>query len=109
MNTSLAWGLLIASGVADVAWAYATKRSAGYTDLPWTLASVACLALFVTLLAKALEVVPLSTGYAIWTGLGALGAFLVGVLLLGEALSPVRALFALVTLMGVAGLKLSSP
>ena len=108
MNQSLAWLLLLFSGLTDVAWAYATKRSEGFTDLWWSLASLVLLALFVTSLSKALSILPLGTAYVVWTGIGALGALLVGILLLGEGTAPGRLLFAAVTLVGILGLKATS-
>jgi quaternary ammonium compound-resistance protein SugE len=102
-----AWLLLFASGLLDVAWAYATKRSDGFTNL-WAVASLVLLALFIALLSKALQVLPLGTAYAVWTGIGAIGAFALGVVAFGERLDAARLLFAAVTLLGIIGLKLSN-
>lgn len=108
MTPPAAWALLVTSGLVDVAWAYATKRSEGFTNLPWAALSLLLLAAFIGLLAKALQVLPLGTAYAVWTGIGAVGAMAVGIVFLGEAVLPSRLLFAGVTLLGIVGLKLSS-
>lgn len=105
MSQPLAWMLLVLSGIADVAWAYATKKSVGFTSLPWTLLSFVLLALFVMSLAKALSILPLGTAYIVWTGIGAIGAMLVGIMFFGEGTAAPRLAFAAVTLIGILGLK----
>ena len=69
--------------------------------------SLLLLATFISLLAKALQVLPRGTAYAVWTGIGAVGAMAVGIVFLGEDVVPTRLLFAGVTLLGIAGLKLT--
>ena len=108
MSAGWGWVLHLSSGLIDVAWAFATKRSDGFSHLGWSLASLALLALFIAMLAKALQVLPLGPAYAVWTGVGAVGALTVGVAFLGEALDPVRICFAAVTIIGIAGLKLTA-
>lgn len=108
MNPPTAWAMLAASGILDVAWAYATKRSAGMTEPLWAAASLILLAGFICLLSSALRVLPLGTAYAVWTGIGALGSLALGITLLGEPAVATRLLFALVTLIGIIGLKLTS-
>jgi quaternary ammonium compound-resistance protein SugE len=107
MNTQLAWLQLVASGLIDVAWAYATKRSQGMSQPGWALLSLGLLAAFIILLSSALRTLPLGTAYAVWTGVGALGSLSVGILLLGEPVAAQRIIFAVVTLAGIVGLKLS--
>lgn len=108
MTPAIGWVLLVASGLIDVAWAYATKRADGFTHLGWAALSLLLLAAFIGLLGQALRVLPLGTAYAVWTGVGAVGAMTVGIVLLGEGVQPSRMLFAGVTLLGVVGLKLTS-
>lgn len=107
MTPAIGWTLLLLSGAADVAWAYATKRSEGFTDPVWSTVSLGLLALFIGLLTKALQVLPLGTAYAVWTGIGAVGSLAVGIMLLGESAHAIRLTFAGVTILGIAGLKLS--
>ena len=108
MNVGTAWAMLAVSGVLDIAWAYATKRSEGMTQPGWALLSLILLGAFILLLSSALRVLPLGTAYVVWTGIGALGSLVVGMFLLGEPVMATRILFALVTLLGIVGLKLSS-
>jgi quaternary ammonium compound-resistance protein SugE len=105
MSASLAWTLLVLSGIADVVWAVTTKASDGYSRLGWTAASVVALVIFLGLLTQALKVLPLGTAYAVWTGIGAVGSVAAGLLLFGEALSAARLAAILVILGGVVALK----
>jgi quaternary ammonium compound-resistance protein SugE len=108
VSPAAGWAMLILSGLVDVAWAYATKRSDGFTDLRWSLLSLLLLVVFLGLLTRALQVLPLGIAYAVWTGIGAVGAMLVGVTLLGEGADAQRLTFAGVTVLGIIGLRLSS-
>lgn len=107
MTSAGAWLLLILSGLVDVAWAFALKRSHGFSDPLWSFLSILLLALFVFLLVKALEVLPLGTAYVVWTGIGAVGTLAVAALLLGDSISGVQLAFATITLVGIFGLKIS--
>jgi quaternary ammonium compound-resistance protein SugE len=87
----MAWILLVAAGLLEVVWAVALKESGGLSPRsPATYVfAVAALASFV-LLAQALRTLPVGTGYAVWTGIGAVGAAVVGVVFLGEAATAMR-------------------
>ncbi|GJE42503.1 DMT family transporter [Methylobacterium soli] len=108
MSTGWGWIMLVASGVVDVAWALATKKADGFRDLSWTLMSLLLLALFVWLLTKALQVLPVGTAYAVWTGIGAVGSVGAGILLFGEPADAIRLLFVVVTVLGIIGLRVAS-
>ncbi|MGO4736088.1 multidrug efflux SMR transporter [Bosea sp. 2KB_26] len=105
MTTSWAWIALVVSGIVDVAWALSMKKADGFRDLPWALVSVALLVVFVVLLIKALDVLPLGTAYAVWTGIGALGSVLVGILVFGEPATIARLFWIALVLAGIVGLK----
>jgi len=107
MGQGLAWTLLVIAGALDVAWAVSMKYAEGYTRLGWTVASVLLLAAFVYLLGKVLEVLPVGTAYAVWTGLGAAGTVIMGVVLFGETLGPLKLGGVVVVLAGIAMLKLA--
>lgn len=104
----MAWILLVAAGLLEVVWAVALKRSDGFTALgPSLVFAVAAIGSFV-LLARALQTLPVGTGYAVWTGIGAVGAAIAGVVLLGESAGALRlaaiGLIALgIVLLAVAG------
>ena len=108
MSTAWAWAMLVASGLVDVAWALATKKADGFREPGWAFVSLLLLALFVGLLTKALQVLPVGTAYAVWTGIGAVGSVGAGILLFGEPADATRLLFVTVTVVGIIGLKVAS-
>ena len=108
MSQALAWTLLVLSGLADVAWAVATKNSEGFTRPLWSLASLAALAAFVGLLAQALKALPLGTAYAVWTGIGAVGTAILGIALFGDPTNTARLACIGLIVAGILGLKLVS-
>lgn len=105
----MAWFSLIVAGLLEVVWAYGMKRSVGFTKLgPSVVTVVAMLASF-GLLARAMKTIPLGTAYAMWTGIGALGALLVGVFVLGEQANAGRVVAGVLIMAGLLMMKLSSP
>lgn len=86
----MAWIVLLVAGLLEVAWAYSMKISEGFTR-PWpTAITLAAMAVSFALLAWAMKQLPLGTSYMVWTGIGAVGAFVVGVVVLGESASLMR-------------------
>lgn len=104
MSQALAWALLILSGLLDVAWAVSMKYAEGYSRPGWTLLSLLLLASFVYLLGRVLEVLPVGTAYAVWTGIGAVGTAVCGMLFLGESRDALRIGSILLIVLGIAGL-----
>src|ERR1700755_44369 len=105
MSHSIAWIALVVAGLLDVGWAISMKYAEGYTGLGWTLISLALLAAFVFLLGRALQVLGVGVAYTVWTGIGAVGTLTMGVLLFGEALSPMKIAGIVLVLIGIAALK----
>lgn len=105
----MAWSLLIVAGLFEVVWAFAMKQSQGFTRLGPTVVTGAAMLVSFGLLAWSMRSLPLGTAYVIWTGIGAVGTFLVGIVFLGEGASPLRLLAALLILAGLLLMKLSSP
>ncbi|KMZ13214.1 Quaternary ammonium compound-resistance protein SugE [Candidatus Burkholderia humilis] len=104
----MSWILLFIAGLLEVAWAAGLKSSEGFTKLgPSVLTIVTALGSFV-LLAMAMKQLPLGTAYAVWTGIGAVGAFVFGIVFMGEAVSAARILSAVPIVAGLIGLKMSS-
>ncbi|WP_321884559.1 quaternary ammonium compound efflux SMR transporter SugE [Paraburkholderia bannensis] len=102
------WLYLLIAGLLEVAWATGLKSSEGFTRLwPSVFTVVTALGSF-WLLALAMRQLPLGTAYAVWTGIGAVGAFVLGIVVMGEAVSVARVLSALLIVAGLVGLKLSS-
>lgn len=108
ISTGAAWACLLLSGLADVAWAISLKKADGFSHLGWSAASFVLLAVFVLLLGRALDVLPLGVAYAVWTGVGAAGSVIVGWALFHEPMSGMRLAMVSLIVAGVAGLRLSS-
>ncbi|WP_336696284.1 quaternary ammonium compound efflux SMR transporter SugE [Delftia acidovorans] len=104
----MAWVYLLVAGLLEVVWAFSMKQSHGFTRLvPSAITIVTMIASF-GLLAVAMRSLPLGTAYTIWTGIGAVGAFLVGILVLGEQISAMRIGAAVLIVSGLVLMKLSS-
>jgi quaternary ammonium compound-resistance protein SugE len=104
----MAWIYLFLAGLLEIVWAYAMKRSQGFTlPAPSAITVVTMIASF-ALLAISMKTLPLGTAYTIWTGIGAIGAFLVGIVLLNEPVTVMRGLAALLIVAGIAMMKLAS-
>ena len=102
------WVYLLAAGILEIVWAFAMKQSHGFTRLvPSVVTIVAMLASF-SLLSMSMKVLPLGTAYTIWTGIGAVGAFAVGVIVLGEQAGAMRIVAAAMIVGGLIMMKLSS-
>jgi len=105
----MAWIYLFVAGLLEVVWAYSMKLSDGFSrPIPATVTIVAMIMSF-SLLALAMRSLPLGTAYTVWTGIGAVGAFILGVVLLGEALTAMRVVAAALIVGGLVLMKLSSP
>ena len=104
----MAWIVLVLAGIFEIVWAYSMKLSEGFTKLTPSAITLFFLILSFGLLAYAMRILPLGTAYTIWTGIGAVGSFLVGVLVLGEPATAMRMLAAVLIISGLVLMKLSS-
>lgn len=102
------WLLLILAGLFEIGWAVGLRYSDGFTRLVPSLLTLAAMAVSFGLLALALRGLPLGTAYAMWTGIGAVGTAIVGMLFLGETVSALRLLSIALIVVGLAGLKLAT-
>lgn len=105
----MAWIILIIAGALEVVWAFSMKQSEGFTRLGPSLITFGAMAVSFALLSWSMRSLPLGTAYTVWTGIGAVGAFLVGVAVLGESAHPLRITAALLIVGGLVLMKLSSP
>ncbi|HCP76151.1 MAG: QacE family quaternary ammonium compound efflux SMR transporter [Pusillimonas sp.] len=104
----MAWISLFIAGILEVIWAFSMKLSHGFTKpIPTVITLITMIASF-ALLAFSMRSLPLGTAYTIWTGIGAIGAFLVGILVLGEQLSAMRVAAAVLIVSGLVLMKLSA-
>ena len=104
----MAWIALLIAGLLEVLWAYSMKLSEGFSRLTPSIVTLVAMGASFGLLAWAMRSLPLGTAYTIWTGIGAVGAFVVGVAVLGEQLSLMRVLAAVLIVSGLVMMKLSS-
>ena len=104
----MSWIFLLLAGGLEVVWAFSMKLSHGFTRITPTIVTISAMIGSVALLALAMRELPLGTAYMIWTGIGALGAFIVGVSFLGEPLSLQRTIAAALILSGLVTMKLAS-
>lgn len=104
----MVWLVLFLAGIFEVAWVFALKASEGMTRVvPASLAALFAI-VSLALLAVALKQLPLGVAYAVWTGMGVVGAALLGAFVLGEGMSALRALFMVFIVTGIVGLKVTS-
>ncbi|MCL6235514.1 MULTISPECIES: multidrug efflux SMR transporter [Acinetobacter] len=104
----MAWVVLVFAGIFEIVWAYSMKLSEGFTKLGPSLVTLFFMILSFGLLAYAMKTLPLGTAYTIWTGIGAIGSFLVGIFILGEPATAMRMLAAVLIISGLILMKLSS-
>jgi quaternary ammonium compound-resistance protein SugE len=105
----MAWIELFIAGLFEVAWAIGLKYAHGFTRLGPSLATIACMIASFIFLSRAVRSLPIGTAYAVWTGVGAVGTALMGVLLLDESRDPLRLACIGLVVLGIAGLRLVSP
>ena len=104
----MAWFMLIGAGLLEMVWSYSAKRASGFEHLGWGALTVGASLVSFFLLVFAMKSLPLGTAYAVWTGIGAVGSFIVGIVLLGESAAALRIGCALLIVAGVAGLRFTS-
>ncbi|MDF3838648.1 quaternary ammonium compound efflux SMR transporter SugE [Cupriavidus basilensis] len=103
----MAWTLLALAGLFEVVWAVGLKYTEGFTRLWPSVITLAAMAASVILLALALKHIPVGTGYAVWTGIGAVGTAVLGIILFQEPATAARIASIALIVCGIAGLKLS--
>jgi quaternary ammonium compound-resistance protein SugE len=104
----MAWILLLVAGVFEIVWAYYMKQSSGFTRLAPTVITVATMIVSFLLLSLAMRTLPLGTAYTVWTGIGAVGTFAVGVTVLGEPADATRLIAAGLIVCGLVLMRLST-
>ena len=105
----MAWGLLFLAGLFEIGWAVGLKYTDGFTRLWPSVATVVSMAVSLFLLGLALRTLPVGTAYAVWTGVGAVGTVLLGIVLFGEPATVGRLACAGLIVAGIVGLKVLAP
>lgn len=108
LSPTTAWLLLIIAGLLEIVWSVSMKASAGFTRHYFTALTLAAAWLSFWLLGLAMRSLPVGTAYAVWTGIGAVGAALLGIVLFGEAFTLPRVICICLIVVGILGLKLVS-
>ena len=104
----MAWVFLVFAGLLEVFWSTCLKLSHGFSVMRFTVLTVIGMIFSFLFLAQATKTLPLGTSYAVWTGIGALGAVIIGIILFKESASPTRLVFVAFLLIGSIGLKATS-
>jgi len=104
----MAWVSLVAAGLLEVVWAYFMKQSAGFSRLWPSVATIVFMVASFGLLAYSMRTLPLSTSYVVWTGIGAVGAFAVGIIVMNEPATLLRILAAMLIVTGLLLMKAAS-
>lgn len=102
----MAWAYLILAGIFEIIWAYSMKMSEGFTKLTPSIITIVFMILSFGLLAVAMKTLPLGTAYTVWVGIGAVGAFLIGIFFLNEPMGLLRLLAAASIVFGVVLMKI---
>ncbi|MBM3074135.1 quaternary ammonium compound efflux SMR transporter SugE [Enterobacter sp. RHBSTW-00994] len=104
----MSWIILVVAGLLEVVWAIGLKYTHGFTRLTPSIITVTAMIVSIALLSWAMRTLPVGTAYAVWTGIGAVGAAITGILLLGESASLARIASLALIVAGIIGLKLSA-
>lgn len=104
----MAWIYLFIAGLFEITWAVGLKYTEGFTRLWPSAGTMAAMAVSFWLLAESLKTIPIGTAYAVWTGIGAVGTALVGILIFGESRHALRLVCILIIVAGIAGLRVFS-
>lgn len=106
VNQTTAWVFLVVAGLLEIVWAIGMKYSEGFTKLWPSIVTIVAASFSFWLLALAVRVLPIGTAYVVWTGIGAVGAALLGVILFNEPATAARMICIVLIIAGIAGLKI---
>lgn len=104
----MAWTYLFIAGLLEIIWAIGLKYTEGFSKLWPSVVTITAMAASIYFLAQALKTLPVGTGYAIWTGIGAVGTAILGMVLFSESIAPARIISIALIVGGIIGLKLAS-
>lgn len=108
-NKKQSWAYLTIGGVFETVWAVSMKFSEGFTHIPYTIVTVAFILISLVFLSKGMDGgIPVGTAYAVWVGIGAVGAVIAGIVLLGDPVNVIQVLFIMLIIAGIVGLEVTS-
>jgi quaternary ammonium compound-resistance protein SugE len=102
----MAWAVLFVAGLMEIGWAIGLKYTEGFTRLVPSVLTLVCMAASIVLLGLAVKTLPIGTAYAVWTGIGAVGTAVLGIILFGDAATALRLACIGLIVAGILGLKL---
>lgn len=102
----MAWFYLILAGLSEIVWAYGLKMTHGFTHLSWSIITIIFMIVSFYLFAKAMKQIPIGTAYAVFTGIGAAGTAIIGIIFLNEDANILKVGSLLILIAGIIGLKL---
>ena len=105
----MAWFLLFVAGLLEIVWAFTMKLSQGFTRPGASIVTVLAMLASFGLLSASMRTLPLGTAYTVWTGIGAVGSFIVGIVALGESVNTARIAAAVLIVSGLVLMKTSTP
>ena len=105
----MAWFILFIAGICEIGWAVGLKYTEGFSRLVPSVLTAGAMIVSVVLLGIALKTLPVGTGYAVWTGIGAVGTAILGIILFGESMEPMPLASIALIVAGIVGLKLATP
>ena len=105
----MAWLVLFVAGLCEIGWAVGLKYTEGFSRPVPSVLTVGAMVVSLVLLGFALKTLPVGTGYAVWTGIGAVGTAILGIILFGESMDPMRLGSIALIVAGIVGLKLATP
>jgi quaternary ammonium compound-resistance protein SugE len=108
-NDDMAWTLLVVAGFFEIVWATLLKFTDGFTKVWPSVGTVVAMGISMVCMSFALRDIPMGTAYVVWTGIGAVGTVILGIVLFDEPKNAVRLAFIALIILGIVGLKLSSP
>ena len=109
LSAGAAWGVLCIAGLCEVGWAIGLKYTEGFSRLVPSVLTLAAMTASIVLLGWSLKALPVGTAYAVWTGIGAVGTAILGIILFGESMDPMRLASIALIVAGLIGLKLATP
>ena len=104
----MSWLVLFIAGLLEVVWAVGLKYTHGFSRLVPSVITIAAMVISMALLSWAMKTLPVGTAYAVWTGIGAVGAAVTGIIMLGESANPMRIASLACIVIGIIGLKMSA-
>lgn len=109
MNTGSAWLILFIAGLCEIGWAVGLKYTEGFSRFWPSAATIVAMVVSIVLLGWSLKTLPLGTAYGVWTGIGAVGTAMLGIILFGESREVARLVCIGLIVAGIVGLKLLTP